>query len=188
MADAMDLALLHDVIVKDIKAQFPDLKTVQFYQEAAQERESLPLPACLLTMTSIEVDPEDDPGTEQLPVNLQFEASFIVNAIRTERSQLSVRVLAAAFMTWLKFRRWNPKQEGKRLITGPAYVVSANPDNFQPAMDKYDIWTVEWYQPVNLGKSIWADDNAGETPQEPVFNFSPEIGSGHENQYQKAVK
>lgn len=178
----INLEVLHDAIVSDIKAAFPQLSTVQFYQDDPEERKTLPIPACLLTMDELDVDMDIDPGTEQLAVRAHFEAHFIVSSIRNPRAKLAVRTLAAAFMAWMRLRKWtNPENPEKKLPTRAARVIGGYPDDFHPEMDKYEVWRVEWEQVIHLGESVWNDE--GITPSQVFFNWSPEIGDGNEEKY-----
>lgn len=182
----VDLRKLHKAIENDIRAQFPQLQTVQFYQDDPEERLRLPVPACLLTLSEMEADNDIDPGTEQLAVNATFEAYFIVNGIRTAQALLEIRVLVAAFMAWMRKRRWNnPDNPAKKLPTGGAMVVGGFPDSFEPALDKYEVWRVEWQQVIHLGQSVWNDE--GITPSEVFLGWSPEISFGNEEDYEKVT-
>ena len=180
----IDLEVLHSAIVADIKAAFPQLVTVEFYQDDPEARKTLPIPACLLTISELEADNEIDPGTEQLAVVATFEAHFIINSIRTPRAAMAIRTLAAAFMAWLRKRRWtNPAEPTRKLPTGPANVVGGFPDDFTPELDKFEVWRVEWQQVIHLGESVWNDE--GITPSEVYFSWLPEIGTGNEEDYEK---
>lgn len=186
----IELAVLHDAIVADIKAQFPDLVTVEFYRaeegQGDDERKTLPVPACLLELSEMTTDPDRDPGTEQLAVTATFEARLIIDSFKTLNAKLSIRVLAAAFSAWLRLRRWNnPAVPGKCLPTGPAYVIGAYPDDFSPELDRYEVWRVEWQQEIHLGSTVWNDE--GVTPSIPVFSWSPAIGPGHEDDYTEVL-
>ncbi|WP_441228013.1 hypothetical protein AB7813_08385 [Tardiphaga sp. 20_F10_N6_6] len=193
MANAItnvDLADLHDAIVRDIQAQFPALKIVQFYREETDREAPKPeeLPACLLSLCEMEPAPDVDPGTEQLAVHARFEARLIVG-FRTPQAKLEVRKLAGAFAAWLRLRRWshpNPTKDGQTLPTGPAYVISIMPDDFSPVLDRFEVWTVEWLQDtVHLGNTIWTDE--GMTPGHPMYSWLPDIGTGNEDKYQPAI-
>lgn len=180
----VDLSTLHNAIVADIKAAFPQLLTVEFYQDNPETRKTLPIPACLLTITELEADDEDDPGTEQLAVVATFEARFIINSIRTPRAAMAIRTLSAAFMAWLRKRRWtNPDNPAKKLPTGPANVVGGFPDDFTPELDKFEVWRVEWQQIIHLGESVWNDE--GVTPSIVYLGQAPEIGTGNEHNYEQ---
>lgn len=146
------LDLLNQAIVADIQAQFPQLKTVEFYRE---DRKTLPKPACLLSMTEFEGSPEDDPGTEQLAVLMKFEAELVIGFNEPDAKQ-QIRKLAASFSAWLNKRRWNnPTGATPKLPTGPCMVAGAYPDEFQPELDQFEIWRIDWMQIVHLGDTVW---------------------------------
>lgn len=179
----IDLAVLHQAIVDDIKAQFPELTTVEFYrgQDTGEDRRSLPTPACLLDLTELEAEPEADPGTEQLAVLAKFEVALVID-FRTAQSKLSIRQLAASFAAWLRLRRWsNAAVPGKKLPTGPAQVVGAYPDDFQPDLERFVVWRVEWQQIIHLGQTVWKPEGAA--PTQVLVSFTPDIGFGHEPDY-----
>lgn len=174
----ISLAVLHDAIVADIKAQFPTLATVEFYRD---DRKNLPKPACLLSMTEFEGSPDDDPGTEQLAVMMTFEAELIIG-FNSLKAKQNIRVLAASFAAWLHKRRWtNPAGLTPKLPTGPCIVSGAYPDDFQPELDQFEVWRIEWQQLVHLGDTVWT--NEGETPSRVFFGQVPEVGTGNEADY-----
>jgi hypothetical protein len=188
----IDLDVLHAAIVADIKAKFPDLKTVEFYRGEGNDhddRKTLPVPACLLNLSELEASEEDDPGTEQLAVIAHFEAELIIR-FTTPNAKRSVRKLAAAFAAWLNKRRWdNPAGTTPKLPTGPVMVVGAYQDDFSSLMqgqrekplDQYEIWKVEWRQKVHLGESVWNDE--GTTPTTVYLGITPDIGLENIDKY-----
>lgn len=183
----IDLADLHLAIETAIREQFPDLRLVEFYREEGERKPPDPeqLPACLLEMSEMEPSPEDDPGTEQLAVNARFEARLIIS-FREPRAKLEIRRLAAAFAAWLRLKRWpHPTLPGKSLPTAPAQVIAIMPDDFGPELDRYEVWRVEWLQPLHLGDTVWKDE--GVVPGAPLYSWAPDIGTGHENDYQDAI-
>lgn len=167
----IDLGVLHDAIVADIKAQFPQLVTVEFYRE---DRQELPKPACLLELTELEAEPDDDPGTEQLAVMAKFEAELVIGwrDIDGVKAKQSIRVLAAALSAWLRMRRWaNPANPDKKLPTGEAQVIGAYRDDFSimgrqrdEGLLQVEVWRVEWQQRIHLGNTVWTDE--GTTPSD----------------------
>lgn len=167
----INLPDLHAAITAAISAQFPDLKTVEFYRE---DRDSLPMPACLLDLAEFEDEPKEDPGTGQLAVMARFEAELIL-PMRTPQAKLSARVLAAAFAHFISKARWPGGKVGK--VEG----IRAYRDDFKPQLDQYEVWTVEWRQIIHLGASVWADE--GSVPTTVFLGQSPEIGFGHEQDY-----
>lgn len=174
----ISLDVLHAAIVADIKAKFPDLATVEFYRE---DRKSLPMPACLLSLTEFEASPDDDPGTEQLAVMANFEAELLIG-FKTLNAKQSIRLLAAQLAAWLHNRRWdNPTGETIKLPTGPCMVAGAYPDDFQPELDKFEVWRVEWQQLVHLGETVWT--NEGVTPTDVFMSPVPDVGLANEDKY-----
>ncbi len=195
----IDFSELEEAIVRDIKAAFPGLATVEFYRE---DRTELPLPAVLLEMVEWERDEDRDPGTEQLPIIANFEAEIIVSFRRVEgrKAKAEVRRLANALAAWMHNRRWtypdgrlNDSGKPKTMPTGPVMVSGAYPDDFQglengrkgEKLDKYEVWRLPWQQSVHLGKTVWTND--GETPGEPLYSFAPETGIPNRDEYEEAV-
>lgn len=170
------LDAVHSGIVEAIKAKFPTLKTVEAYR---LDRKNLPTPACLIELTEMETGVDPDPGTEQLPVLARFEARFVIGFRQPGllNPKLEIRKLAAAFAAFAKFQRWG-------CPIGPAEIVGIYGDDFDPELDQFEVWRVEWQQIIHLGETVWTD--GGEVPT-PYFSFSPEIGIGHENDYFPAV-
>lgn len=168
------LEVIYAAIEADIKAQFPALVTVEFDRE---DRKNLPKPACLLSLTEFESSPNDDPGTEQLCVLASFEAELIITFAGLNQKK-KIRKLAANMAAWLHNRRWStpgylgePGRSGSKLPTGPCIVGGAYPDDFQPELDQFEIWRVEWSQLIHLGDTVWT--NEGVTPSEVFSNGEP---------------
>lgn len=188
----MDLDTLHSAIVADIKAHFPDLRTVEFYRgegNDGDDRKTLPVPACLLNLSEFEPSEDDDPMTGQLAVLANFEAELVIR-FTTPNAKRSIRKLAASFAAWLRMRRWtDPNDPIKKLPTGPAMVTGAYQDDFSSIMpgqrdkplDQYEIWKVEWRQLIYLGEFTWSDEGA--TPQTVYLGITPEIGAAHVDDY-----
>lgn len=169
----IQLDSLHTAIEDAIKAQFPDLATVEFYSEV---RKNVPKPACLLELTEMDVTMDDDPGTEQLAVMASFEARLVIGFRDNDmKAKLEVRKLAGALAAWIhKTRnRWG-------LPVGPATVVGCYQDNFEPELDQYEVWRVEWQQTLHLGETIWTD---GTRPDGAFYSFTPDVGLGNEDKY-----
>lgn len=168
----LDLDALHDAIEAAIRTQFPDLQTVEFYR--TDERKDLTLPAVLLDLCEFEGEPDMDPGTEQLAVSARFEAEIIFG-YRTPNVKREIRKFSAAFAAWLRLRRW------PGISTDAAQVVGCYPDNFDPELDNYEVWRVEWSQVLYLGNNTWTND--GTIPTQVLVGYSPKIGAGNETEY-----
>jgi hypothetical protein len=165
------LELVHQVITDAIKAQFPNLSTVEFYRE---DRDGVTAPACLLDMTEMENVPDDDPGTGQLAMDCRFESEIILG-FRTPGVKLEARKLAAAMAVWLRLRRW------PGIECGPVEVIGCYPDHFNPKLDQYEVWRVEWHQVINLGVNEW--NVAGDVPTIVLGSWKPEIGQANADKY-----
>ena len=87
---------------------------------------------------------------------------------------MEVRRLAAEFLAWARLQRWG-------CPVGPAMMIGAWPDEFDPELDQYECWRTEWQQVIHLGASDWTDD--GTTPTDPAVSFAPEVGADHEADY-----
>lgn len=166
------LDAVHDGIVAAIRAQFPTLKTVEAYR---LDRKNLPVPACLVEITEMDAAPEVDPGTEQLAVNVRFEARLVIGFRQGGKNpKLEVRKLAASFAAFARLNRWG-------CPIGPAEVIGCYQDDFDPELDQFECWRVEWQQVIHLGDTVWTDD--GVLPTEVLIGYSPEIGAGNEDDY-----
>lgn len=174
MANANTMTTLdavHDGIVAAIAERFPTLKTVEAYR---LDRKNLPVPACLVEMTEMDAAPDIDPGTEQLAVQARFEARFVIGFRQGGKNpKLEVRKLAAAFAAFARLQRWG-------CPIGPAEVIGAYQDDFDPELDQFECWRVEWQQVIHLGETVWTDD--GEVPT-PYFSWSPLVGEAHADKY-----
>lgn len=154
---------VHDGIVSTLQAQFPDVH-VEAYR---LDRSSLPVPAMLVEMTEFE-DYETDPGTGQLAVMAHFEAQIIISFRQPgKNAKREVRRLAAAVAAFARLQRWGCK-------IGPAEVVGAWPDDFDPDLDKFEVWRVEWRQVIHLGSTVWT--NEGTTPAQVFVDGEPPYG------------
>jgi hypothetical protein len=161
-----------DAIVATIAAKFPDLH-VEAYRK---DRRGLPVPACLVEMTGFDPD-ETDPGTGQLAVMATFEALFVIGFRQPGKNpKREVRKLAAAFAAFCRLQRWGCK-------IGPAEVLGAHPDDFDPDLDQFDCWCVEWQQVIHLGETVWTND--GVQPTAVFVSGQAPFGPDGEGNYQR---
>lgn len=171
MAETIDiLERVSGAIVAATQEQFPDL-----YVEAHREdRKAPPVPACLIDLTEF-VD-GDDSGTGQLGVVATFEARFIIGFRQGagKSAKMEVRKLAGAWAAFARLQRWG-------CPVGPAQVLGGFCDDFDPELDKYEVWRVEWTQEIDLGGSVW--DNDGIRPERVFLGVTPEIGPDHIDDY-----
>lgn len=168
----IDLDALHDAVVSNISDGMPTLASVQAYPDT---REALPLPAVLVDLEDMEAAPEADPGTEQLVVNTRWRARLILG-FRTADVHRQVRKGASQLAHLVHMNRWGQP-------VGPARVTLVGPDPFDPELDQYEVWVVEWDQLVHLGASVWECPEGSVVPQTVYLGVSPEIGPDHVEDY-----
>lgn len=182
----LDLAVFFDAIVADIKARFPSMVNVEFFPDEPEANTRMPVPAILLDVSEMETDAENDPGTEQSPMKLSFSAFIIISGLQDGNTKLQIRLLAAALASWLKLRLWrDPSNPGdddnpNYLPSDPAMVLGAYRDDFNPALDRYEVWRVDWEQVVYLGESVF---DTTFLPDHVWLGLAPEIGLEHKDKY-----
>lgn len=165
------LDTLHQAILDHIAAAYPALATVSDYPE---ERRHLSLPACLVEMAEMDGVPDLDPGTGQLALMTRWEARLIIGW-RTASAAREIRRLAGALGVTIHQQRWG-------LPVGPAEVLGMTPDAFEPQLDQFVVWRVDWQQVVHLGESVWSPASSL-VPSEILYSTAPEIGPVHEEAY-----
>lgn len=182
----LDLAQFFEAIVADIKARFPSMVNVEFFPDEPEANTRMPVPAILLDVSEMEVDGEMDPGTEQLATKLSFSAFIVISGLQDGNTKLQIRQLAAALVSWLKFRHWrDPSNPGddempNYLPSDPATVLGAYRDDFNPALDRYEVWRVDWEQTIYLGESAF---DTTFLPDHVFLGLAPDIGLPHKDDY-----
>lgn len=177
MIQATDLGQLHDAIVAGIKAQYPDLVTVEFYTHDRDAPKASQLPACFLDLTEFENVPEEDPGNDMLAMHACFEAELVL-PFRTARGKLEIRKRAAAFAGFLRQRsRWPGA-----LQAGAMQVLGAYRSDFSPQLDQYEVWRVDWRQLLYIGRDAW-DESGIPVPSGVFLGIDPDIGLSNVDKY-----
>lgn len=163
------LDAVHAGIVSALQAQFPALH-VEAYR---LDRKTLPVPACLIELTELEAG-DMDPGTEQQAVSARFEAKLVIGFRQgLNNPKLEIRKLAAAVTAFVRLQRWG-------CPIGPAEVIGAYPDDFDPELDQFECWRVEWQQVIHLGETVWTD---GTAPDRVFVGFTPNTGPENQGDY-----
>ncbi|WP_432256072.1 hypothetical protein [Limimaricola sp. AA108-03] len=166
----LDLDTLHTAIASAVSAAMPQFRSVQSYPTS---RSGLPLPAVLVELEDFEAAPDADPGTEQLAVVARFRAHVILG-MSTPDLQRQVRKAATSLAHVVHLNRWG-------LPVEPARVTLIAPDPFDPALDQYEVWAVEWEQVLHLGASVFEE---GVLPSDVLVGIDPETGPDHVADYQ----
>lgn len=179
MADidpSLDYDRFCDQVEAEIKQKFPAFKTVVF--DLDDESEDIATPAVLLEICEAEPDDGAQAGTGQLPALLRVEARIIMG-VRTPQVKRAVRKAALALAGWLHLKRWDG------VIADPARILACSPDEFDPRLDKWAVWRVEWHHRVFVGEAYDDPDlNHGGVPT-AFFSFSPDIGIPSQGDYQQ---
>lgn len=182
----LNLATFFEAIVADIKARFPSMVNVEFFPDEPEANTRMPVPAILLDVSEMEADSELDPGTEQLAVRMSFSAFIVISGLQDGNTKLQIRLLAAALVSWLRYRHWrdpsNPgtDDEPNFLPSDPAVPVGAYRDDFNPALDRYEVWRVDWEQVIFLGQSAF---DTTFLPTKVWVGLDPNIGAAHKDDY-----
>lgn len=157
---------VHDAIIESIRNKFPSLVTVEAY---LLDRQNLSAPACLLELSELEATADAaDPGTEQTAVTARFSVLLAIGFRQGRYNpKMEIRKLAASMLDFLRLQRFG-------LPIGPAQIVGAYPDSFDPDLDQYECWRIDFANVLHLGKSIWTDDENAVVP-------SPSMRGGPEN-------
>ena len=166
----ISLDALHEAVIASIADAFPHLQTVEDYPD---DKRRINAPAALIELTEMTAAPDDDPGTGQLALELQFELRYIVGFRGANQGRL-IRSNAAALAHFIQHNQWGLPIEGAR-------VMVCEPDAFSPELDQYHVWRIEWAQVVHIGENEWIDDGA--PPSEVWVGVSPLIGAEHEEFY-----
>lgn len=153
----IDLDALTDAIVASIAGAFPAFALVAAYPD---DLTALPTPACVIEL--VDLEPADDIGTEQLPVMARFEAR-VVMGFRAADVKRATPKLAASLALHINKKRWG-------LPVEPAAVTAIERDDFDPDLDQFEVWRVDWAQIVHIGESVWNNDGTPIT--QPISNIT----------------
>lgn len=153
----IDLDRLTDAIVASIACAFPRFELVEAYPDSMTD---LPTPACMIEL--VDLEPAGDIGTEQMPVTARFEAR-IVMGFREPNVRRAMPKIAAAVGLHVNKQRWG-------LPVEPATVTAIERDDFDPDLDQFVVWRVDWSQIVHIGQSVW--DNISPPITTPISNVT----------------
>lgn len=178
--DRLKLTDYHESVLAALRAAFPEVQTVTGANDALDSQE-LPLPAIVVAITDIEGLPDQDSdGTDRVPVSI-FCAATIVRSARTRDLALDLRESAMAVAHLVYGNRWGLGGRVK-----PAAFLQAGPDEFSAPVPGREAWRVEWRQDAWIGETAWPPDD-GPVP-DALYSFAPDIGLGHEGDYEPALQ
>lgn len=158
---------LHHAIIGEVTDKIEGIQTSGFYPKI---REEIKAPAVFIDMVSLE--PGQDPGTGEVAYIARFEARCMVGT--SNEANLQVRELAAEVGRIIYKNSFS-------LDVKAAELISIGNDGFNPELDAYEVWIVEWAHELHLGESIWT--NEGVCPQEIYVGFVPCVGEAYVEEY-----
>jgi hypothetical protein len=139
------------ILFDEIQLGLSQIEGVQYCGVFPKRRDEIRLPAILIDL--VELEPGDDPGTDELALVCHWEARILVSDNIPE-SDLWALVQVA--MLWLFNHTWPEANIGR------ARLKQAGPDHFPPEYQGHRIWLIEWTQTVRVGESVW--DGSGVIP------------------------
>jgi hypothetical protein len=166
----MTLDEYHDTVKNYIKSQLSWLKEVYLYPEIKADFAS---PCAFLAIKDWE--PADDaPADTQKKINLSCAIVVAVSCTTTDVQRV-VRDAAMAVTVLVDENRLGVKGDC-------AKVLQAQPESFAPALEGYELWSVEFIHPIYVGTSSYIG-NEGAVPKKILSSCAPLIGVPNEPFY-----
>ncbi|MFM2476363.1 hypothetical protein [Celerinatantimonas sp. MCCC 1A17872] len=141
-----------------------------------EKTDPLATPCAFINIDGWDV-PDDGEHNGQTSVSLDVQI-LVVIGLESEVYQRTVRNAAAAVTSVISDSLLN-------MNFRPAQFTSAQPYAFDPELDEYAVWEVRYKHTVDFGQSLFAFD--GITPTTVLVGLSPDIGSGHQDDYQQVI-
>lgn len=160
-----------------VKTNFPVFKEVKAFEDSRDPKD-LRTPAFFFECSDVQTNVEDDPETGETVATLRFEGQVIC-AATTPRKK--VFQLALAVASKLRRSRLGVPVGVK---VGPVRVLGVSADSFNPNLDQFHVYSVEWEQLVYLGESVFNDDGSFMPPSEVLVSSSPRVGLDHATAYE----
>jgi hypothetical protein len=161
----------HDAIIQAVTDHFDGKVHVLVYPE---ELSQVQTPAVLLEMDSGEDG--QDLGDDRISLSCQFALHCILG-FKTENIGLAVRDFSSQVFILLKDNLFGCGRDVSRPEN-----ISMSPGEFKPGVAGYESWCVTWEQTIFLGVSAWND--TGVVPEIVMLGIAPDIGIGHEPDYE----
>lgn len=157
-----------------------DYQTIGFYLGPSPEVQT---PAISLEMDQADYTQEDDVGTGQPPMLLQFAARVIVHSedyATVSEAKAGIRSRAFALLQLIHLNTWGNRG-------GESRIIGVYPDEFSDDQPQWHVYRVEWSQLMYVGESTPMDYLfEGDTPTDPMYGFEPETGPDNEDKYTDA--
>lgn len=171
----MTIEQLCEHIEGHVKTCFPVFKEVRAFEDG-RDPADLKTPAFFFECSDVQNEEDEDPQTGESAHTLRFEGQVICNSATPRRKVFQLALAVAS-----KFRR-SRLGVPVGIKVGPARVIGVSADNFDPRLDQFYVYSVEWTQLVYLGESVWEADGSL-PPSQVLISEAPAIGAAHETDY-----
>lgn len=141
-----------------------------------QQPDSLKTPCTLIHITGWKAANNDE-HNGQTRLNLEIQLLVVVSRA-TKNYQHMVRNFAAELSCLVSGSSFG-------MPYPPAQLVGAQPYTLDKALDGYAAWGVNYQHQVDLGQNLFEFN--GYTPRNVWVGVSPDIGSGHQDDYQQMI-
>lgn len=180
----MILSDLLDNICKELKLWFPELRECKphggRFDKKELKRISGRAPAIYVAPIATGKAMPTGTGQQELPLSI---AAFVVTTDQRKLPRaVSALNLVQGLVTGINNQSWG--MEEQIFSAGPA----SSKNLYSGEIDKIGIalWGVSWQQKVLVGENIWKTDLP--MPAKLYVGISPDIGKGHEDDYQVIEK
>lgn len=175
------LSTYAQTVADHLKAEVPGLRTAEPYagqfEADGPGRVTFQAPALFVAMFGGELS---DPGTEEVVCEVRATAFVVAVLGRTEQERDSSAVALAEAVA-LKVRASNL---GVTPSSGAKLDEAVRLHSKDLESKGFGIWAVRWTQKVRFGTSVWT---GGATPTEVYLGQEPNVGEGHEADYDRVV-
>lgn len=152
-----------------LETQFDWVESVETWPN---NRDRLQTPALLVEIG--EMDVGDDPGTGETKLNCQVSI-YVVIRDSQETDSVSSLDTAASIAAYLRLNRFG-------LPVGPSFVRGAYPDVWQPELEEFNVWRVDYETSIRVGEDGFAPGESYEL-QQVWLGRDPNTGSEHVDDY-----
>lgn len=160
-----------------LKTNFSVFKEVKAFEDSRDPKD-LRTPAFFFECSDVQTNVEDDPETEETAATLRFEGQVICAATTPRRKVFQLALAVAS-----KLRR-SRVGVPVGVTVGPVRVLGVSADNFNPSLDQFHVYSVEWEQLVYLGESVFDDDSSLVPVSEVLISSAPLVGPAHVDNYE----
>lgn len=166
----IQISQYEDAIASKIRERFPVFNTVKAFPEERLLNDIV-LPACVFEITELEAAPTHDGGSGQTPVDVRVEMHLLFS-FKTPNIKRMLPAIAANVLSFMHLQHWGLRCE-------PCQILGASPDTYDPALEQFALWRIEFHQVLDLGDSVWATDPGWHPPTQVFITGTQPMVDGH---------